>query len=84
MTADGQAPEESRAAATRFELSNEFASVTVELVTTRNGERLRVASTRTGTEILLDPVELEALSWQDHDGLSGLLRTRPEEAGDDG
>ena len=49
-----------------IELSNEFASVTVELVQTRNGERLRIFSARLGREILLDPLELESLTWQDH------------------
>lgn len=57
-----------------MELSNEFASVTVELVQTRNGERLRISSPRLGREILLDPVELESLTWQDHELFTTFLR----------
>lgn len=64
-----------------IELRNEFAAVTVELVTTRNGERLRIFSPRVGREILLDPVELEALTWQDH-ALFTTLLDPPTAAGD--
>ena len=57
------------------ELRNEFASVVVEVVATRNGERLRIASPRLEREILLDPVELESLTWQDHELFTSFLRT---------
>jgi hypothetical protein len=56
-----------------IELSNEFAAVLVELVQTRNGERLRIFSPRLQREILLDPVELESLTWQDHDLFTSFL-----------
>lgn len=57
----------------RIELVNEFASVTVEEVETRNGSRLRIWSSRLQREILLCPVELEALTWQDHDLFTSFL-----------
>ena len=61
-----------------IELRNEFASVTVELVHTRNGERLRIFSPRVGREILLDPVELESLTWQDHALFTSFLQQDPD------
>lgn len=58
-----------------MKLANEYAEVTVEMVRTRNGVRLRIACRDTGREILLCPLELEALTWQGHDLFSGLLQT---------
>lgn len=62
-------------------LANEFAEVVVALVHTRNGARLRIASPKSGREILLCPLELEALAWQSHEFFSTLLATPygPEE-----
>ena len=60
---------------TDIELANEFALVVVRRVETDNGARLEIASPRLGTSIRLDPVELEALTWQSHDVFSKLLRT---------
>lgn len=57
------------------ELANEFAAVRVRTVSTRNGIRLRIESPRGGTAIELDPLELETLTWQDHELFSTLLRT---------
>ncbi len=54
-------------------LANEFGEVQVSKVSTRNGVRLRIFVPSSGTEILLCPLELEALTWQDHDFFSGLL-----------
>jgi hypothetical protein len=54
-------------------LANEFADVVIERVSTRNGTRLRIFVPSTGAEILLCPLELEALTWQDHDFFTGLL-----------
>jgi len=54
-------------------LANEFAEVEVSRVDTRNGARLRIFVPGSGAEILLCPLELEALTWQDHDFFSGLL-----------
>lgn len=55
------------------ELANEFAAVTVTVVETRNGVRLRIESPRAGRSIDLDPLELETLTWQTHDLFTGLL-----------
>lgn len=62
-------------------LANEFSEVLVEPVPTRNGVRLRVSVPASGRQILLCPLELEALTWQDHDFFSKLLATPhgPEE-----
>jgi len=56
-------------------LANEFTEVVVERVRTRNGARLRIFVPGSGRQILLCPLELEALAWQDHDLFSGLLKT---------
>ena len=55
------------------ELANEFAAVTVTVVETRNGVRLRIDSPRAGRSIDLDPLELETLTWQSHDLFTQLL-----------
>ncbi|AEV16359.1 hypothetical protein TCCBUS3UF1_13170 [Thermus sp. CCB_US3_UF1] len=64
-------------------LSNEFTSVTIEKVQTGNGERLRISAPRLGYSIDLDPLELEALTWQTVETFSRLLQTPygPEEEG---
>jgi hypothetical protein len=56
-------------------LANEFSEVAVDLVQTRNGARLRISVPASGREILLCPLELEALTWQDHDFFARLLAT---------
>jgi hypothetical protein len=56
-------------------LGNEFTEVVVEPVQTRNGVRLRIAVPASGREILLCPLELEALAWQDHELFAQLLAT---------
>ncbi len=56
-------------------LGNEFTEVVVEQVQTRNGVRLRIRVPASGREILLCPLELEALAWQDHDLFTQLLAT---------
>jgi hypothetical protein len=57
-----------------FELTNEFASVRVRRVHTRNGMRLELTSARLGRTIRLDPMALETLTWQSMDTFSDLLR----------
>ena len=52
---------------TPIHLANEFAAVTVRVVETGNGVRLRIESPRLGRAIDLDPLELETLTWQSHD-----------------
>ncbi|MBF6185653.1 MULTISPECIES: dihydrodiol dehydrogenase [Nocardia] len=54
-------------------LSNEFADVVVRVVTEGNGERLEIRSPRRGTCVRLDPVELEALTWQPPDVFTRTL-----------
>ena len=56
-------------------LANEFTEVVVERVQTRNGARLRISVPSSGRAILLCPLELEALTWQDHEMFSRLLQT---------
>ncbi len=56
-----------------IEIANEFATVTVRRVETRNGVRLRIESPRLQRSIDLDPLELESLTWQSHELFSRLL-----------
>ena len=56
-----------------IELGNEFSQVVVERVRTRNGARLRISVPASGREILLCPLELEALTWASPDLFSQLL-----------
>ena len=67
-------------------LSNEFTTVQVREVRTRNGARLEIHSPKLGLSVRLDPLELESLTWQDAPRFfSGLLRTPygPEEDTED-
>jgi hypothetical protein len=61
--------------ADEIRLANEFGEVVVERVPTRNGARLRISVPASGRSIMLCPLELEALTWQDHDLFSRLLHT---------
>jgi hypothetical protein len=56
-------------------LGNEFTEVVVKRVQTRNGARLRISVPSSGHQILLCPLELKALTWQDHELFSRLLQT---------
>ena len=67
MTARGAGP--------AIRLANEFTEVVVEAVRTRNGARLCISAPGSGRRILLCPLELEALTWQDHEVFSRLLAT---------
>ena len=57
------------------ELANEYATVQVRRVHTRNGVRLEIVSPKTGRGIRLCPLELESLTWQTHETFSEFLRT---------
>ena len=46
-------------------VSNEFATVTVRKVFTRNGERLEIRSVTQDRWVRLDAIALEALTWSD-------------------
>jgi hypothetical protein len=56
-------------------LANEFAEVLVRRVNTRNGVRLEIVAPKLQRRILLDPVELESLTWQTPETFSSFLRT---------
>jgi hypothetical protein len=65
-----------------FELTNEFATVRVRRVFTRNGMRLEITSPRLGRTVRLDPLSLESLTWQTNETFSQMLR-HPYGPGDD-
>jgi hypothetical protein len=46
-------------------VANEFATVVVRKVLTRNGERLEIASPTGGRAVRLDALVLESLTWSD-------------------
>lgn len=54
-------------------VANEFAEISVRRVLTRNGLRLEIRSPRLGRRVLLDALELEALTWQAPSLFSDLL-----------
>jgi hypothetical protein len=54
-------------------VANEFTTARVRKVLTRNGERLEIHSPKLGTTILLDPLELESLTWQTTETFSRML-----------
>lgn len=54
-------------------VKNEFAEAHIRKVRTRNGERLEIHAPKLGYTILLDPLELEAISWQSVDTFSRML-----------
>ena len=58
-----------------IEIANEYALVRVREVSTGNGRRLEIHAPRLGRTIRLCPLELESLTWQDHDTFSGFLET---------
>jgi hypothetical protein len=58
-----------------FTIGNEFAFVKVRKVYTRNGERLQIHAPKMGFDILLDAIELEAISWQPPETFSKFLET---------
>lgn len=54
-------------------LASEFATVDVSVDYAGNGPRLRIRDVRTGSSVLLDPLELESLVYVRHDGLAPFL-----------
>ncbi len=56
-------------------VTNEFASVVVRKVLTRNGERLEIAAPSSGRSIRLDALVLESLTWSNSLELGKGLRT---------
>ncbi len=53
-----------RAVGIPLTIANEFSEIRVSHVETRNGARLLIESPKSGQWIALDPLELEALTWQ--------------------
>ncbi|MCC4266941.1 MULTISPECIES: hypothetical protein [Microbacterium] len=58
-----------------LQIANEFSEITVSRVETRNGTRLLIDSSKTGQWIALDPLELEALTWQTVRTFSEMIGT---------
>ena len=56
-------------------VANEFATVHVRKVYTRNGARLEVHSPKLGYRIRLNPIELDSLTWQSVQTFSKFLET---------
>lgn len=56
-----------------IQIGNEFATVTVRKVHTRNGVRLEIESPKLGYKIRLDALELESLTWQHKDVFTKFL-----------
>jgi hypothetical protein len=56
-------------------VANEFATIVVRRVRTRNGVRLRISSPRLDSAIDLDAMALESLTWQTPETFSRFLST---------
>jgi hypothetical protein len=56
-------------------IANEFVDVEVRRVHTRNGVRLEIYSPRRGTTVRLDAMVLDALTWQQPEVFSEMLRS---------
>jgi hypothetical protein len=54
-------------------IGNEFTTVWVRKIKTRNGERLEIHTPDKQTTIRVDPMQLEALSAQSTESISQLL-----------
>lgn len=54
-------------------IANEFSEMRVSRVETRNGSRLLIESPRSGQWIAVDPMELEALTWQTPRTFSAMI-----------
>lgn len=73
------------------DIINEFTRIEVSKVLTPKGERLEIVAPLRGHTIRLDPLELEALTWQSHGIFSKLLEEplgpenrTSEESGEEG
>ncbi|MED4601063.1 hypothetical protein P9314_10150 [Paenibacillus validus] len=54
-------------------VGNEFTQVLIKKVYTRNGERLEITSPKLNQSILLDPLALESLTWQEPEVFTEFL-----------
>lgn len=57
----------------RIRIANEFTTVYVRKVLTRNGERLEIEAVKNGLKIHLDAMQLEALTLQKPELYSKLI-----------
>ena len=73
-TSEGPEVEEEESADLDVTLANEFASVRVRRLRTRNGVLLEISSRRLSTCIRLDPLALESLTWQTMETFTRFLR----------
>lgn len=62
-----------RAVGEPITIANEFSEIRVVRVETRNGSRLLIDSPKSGQWITLDPLELEAITWQNAATLSAMV-----------
>lgn len=58
-----------------LEIGNEFATVMVRRVRTRNGGRLEIRSPKRELSIFLDATVLDGLTWQTAESMSLLLES---------
>jgi hypothetical protein len=56
-----------------IKIANEYATITVRKISTRNGERLEIRSNGLDLQIRLDALQLESLTWQNIDLFSKFL-----------
>lgn len=54
-------------------IGNEFSEVRVSRIQTRNGLRLMIEAPSSGQWVTLDPLELEALTWQTPATFSAMI-----------
>jgi hypothetical protein len=66
-------PDDVRQSGEAIQIANEFATVTVRKVVSRNGERLEIVSERLEYAVRLDPLALESLTWQPAETFTRLL-----------
>lgn len=58
-----------------LEIGNEFATVMVRRVRTRNGGRLEIRSPKRELSVFLDATLLDGLTWQTAESMSLLMET---------
>jgi hypothetical protein len=68
-------PDDDRVEGEELTITNEFTSVRVRKVSTRNGERLEISSLRVEHAVRLDALLLESLTWRDMADLARGLET---------
>lgn len=56
-----------------FVVANEFAEVRVSVVHSRNGDRVLIESPKTDTRVIMCPLELQALTWQNTATFTAML-----------